>query len=96
MEGTSAKVTGTSDKNHEQEKNQFKTSEIYDFYKQICKKEGSDPLSLNRARRHLKEQAFLELTEIEHASEGREGAFLLHRLMAEPEIMIEGLDRANH
>jgi len=45
------------DKNHEQEKNQFKTSEIYDFYKQICKKEGSDPLSLNRARRHLKEQA---------------------------------------
>jgi len=53
-------------------------------------------LSLNRARRHLKEQAFLELTEIEHASEGREGAFLLHRLMAEPEIMIEGLDRANH
>ncbi|WP_049933968.1 Cdc6/Cdc18 family protein [Halorubrum lacusprofundi] len=83
-------------KNHEQEKNQFKTSEIYDFYKQICKKEGSDPLSLNRARRHLKEQAFLELTEIEHASEGREGAFLLHRLMAEPEIMIEGLDRANH
>jgi len=54
-----AKVTGTSDKNHEQEKNQFKTSEIYDFYKQICKKEGSDPLSLNRARRHLKRTGFL-------------------------------------
>jgi len=52
------KVTGTSDKTTSR-KNQFKTSEIYDFYKQICKKEGSDPLSLNRARRHLKEQAFL-------------------------------------
>ncbi len=83
-------------KNQEGDKNQFKTSEIYDFYKRICKQEGSDPLSLNRARRHLKEQAFLELTEMERASAGRDGAFLLHRLMAKPEIMIEGLDRAEN
>lgn len=83
-------------KNHEGDKNQFKTSEIYDFYKQICKQEGTDPLSLNRSRRHLKEQAFLELTEMEHASAGRNGAFLLHRLMVEPKIMIEGLNRAHN
>jgi len=82
-------------KNHEQNKDQFKTSEIYDFYTRICEQEATDPLSLNRARRHLKEQAFLELTEMEHASAGRDGAFLLHRLMVDPEIMIQGLDRAS-
>jgi len=74
----------------------FRTHKIYTFYKQIAEKDGIEPLSEDRIRRLLKEQAFLGITESEHTSDGRgKGAYLTHRILNKPEIVIEALDEAS-
>ncbi|ELZ25975.1 orc1/cdc6 family replication initiation protein [Natrinema limicola JCM 13563] len=76
-----------------EEKKQFRTAEIYDLYTTIATQEGSDPLSHDRVRRLLKEQAFLGITESEHTGGGdREGSYLVHRLMRDPDIVFNALN----
>ncbi|MFB6178497.1 MAG: Cdc6/Cdc18 family protein, partial [Halorientalis sp.] len=78
-----------------EDSNSFRTHEVYRFYDQLATKEGSDPLSEDRMRRLLKEQAFLGITEAEHTGGGHgEGAYLEHRLLAEPAVVIEALNQA--
>ncbi|ELZ88476.1 cell division control protein cdc6-like protein [Haloferax elongans ATCC BAA-1513] len=72
---------------------QFSTSEIHRLYERLAENEGSDPLSHDRVYRLLKEQSFLGITESYHTGGGAsKGAFLQHRLMKDPEIVIEALD----
>ncbi|AFK19829.1 cell division control protein Cdc6 [Haloferax mediterranei ATCC 33500] len=72
---------------------QFSTSDIHRLYERLAEKEGSDPLSHDRVYRLLKEQSFLGITESYHTGGGAsKGAFLQHRLMKDPEIVIEALD----
>ncbi|TMT85459.1 cell division control protein Cdc6 [Haloterrigena sp. H1] len=76
-----------------EEKKQFRTAKIYDLYTTIATQEGSDPLSHDRVRRLLKEQAFLGITESEHTGGGdREGSYLVHRLMRDPDIVFNALN----
>lgn len=72
----------------------FRTSQVYDFYCVLCEKEGSNPLTQNRCRELLKEMAFLELTEYEAVSEGCGGFSARHRLLVNPDTVVEGLDRS--
>ncbi|RLM32909.1 cell division control protein Cdc6, partial [Haloferax sp. Atlit-109R] len=72
---------------------QFSTSDIHRLYERLAEKEGSDPLSHDRVYRLLKEQSLLGITESYHTGGGAsKGAFLQHRLMKDPEIVIEALD----
>lgn len=75
------------------EDKQFSTSEIHRLYERVTEKEGSDPLSHDRVYRLLKEQSFLGITESYHTGGGAsKGAFLQHRLMKDPKIVLEALD----
>jgi archaeal cell division control protein 6 len=75
------------------EVNRFRTAEVYKWYENIAENEGSHPLSHDRVARLLKEQSFLGITESEHTGGGPgEGSYLEHRLMRDPEIVLEALD----
>jgi archaeal cell division control protein 6 len=75
------------------EVNRFRTAEVYKWYVNIAENEGSHPLSHDRVSRLLKEQSFLGITESEHTGGGPgEGSYLEHRLMRDPEIVLEALD----
>lgn len=72
----------------------FSTSKIYDAYCRLVKDEGTDPLSHDRVYRLLKEQSFLGITESHHTSSGkREGAYLEHRLIKDPKVVLEALNQ---
>ena len=78
---------------HDNDDVQFSTSEIHQLYERLAEQEGSEPLSHDRVYRLLKEQSFLGITESYHTGGGAsKGAFLQHRLMKDPEIVIEALD----
>ncbi|SDN30583.1 cell division control protein 6 [Halogranum gelatinilyticum] len=78
---------------HDSDDVQFSTSEIHQLYERLAEQEGSEPLSHDRVYRLLKEQSFLGITESYHTGGGAsKGAFLQHRLMKDPEIVIEALD----
>lgn len=69
---------------------EFKTSEVYEFYKVVADSHGADPLTRDRITGILDEQAFLDLTENEYTSGGHaQGAFLKHRLLVDPEVVID-------
>lgn len=75
------------------EQNRFRTAEVYKWYQKIAENEGSDVLSHDRVSRLLKEQSFLGITESEHTGGGPgEGSYLEHRLVRDPDIVIESLD----
>jgi cell division control protein 6 len=71
----------------------FRTHRIYTLYETLAKQQGSDPLSEDRVYRLLKEQSFLGITESNHTGGGQgEGSYLEHRLLRDPEIVVEALD----
>lgn len=66
----------------------YRTTKIYDVYEQICRQEGSDPLSLRRVRDLLKEHAFLDVLEQSRQSGGSaEGSYTEHQLLEDPEVI---------
>ena len=66
----------------------FRTTRIFDTYEQICRQEGSDPLSLRRVRDLLKEQAFLDVLEqSRHSGGSAEGSYTNHQLLEDPEVL---------
>ena len=70
----------------------FRTTEIYDLYKQTCRQEASDPLSLRRVRDLLKEHAFLDVIEQSRYSGGSaEGSYTQHTLLEDPDVIREVL-----
>ncbi|KOX93166.1 Cdc6/Cdc18 family protein [Haloarcula rubripromontorii] len=72
----------------------FSTHEIYEAYTQLVAAEEGTPLSEDRVYRLLKEQSFLGVTESEHTGGGHsEGSFLEHRLVRDPELVIEALEK---
>lgn len=71
----------------------FSTHEVYEAYTSLVTAEGGTPLSEDRVYRLLKEQSFLGVTESEHTGGGRgAGSFLEHRLVRDPELVVEALD----
>jgi cell division control protein 6 len=66
----------------------FRTTRIFEAYKQICRQEGSDPLSLRRVRDLLKEHAFLDVIEQTRQSGGSaEGSYTEHQLLENPDVV---------
>lgn len=66
----------------------YRTTKIYDVYEQICRQEGSDPLSLRRVRDLLKEHAFLDVLEQSRQSGGSaEGSYTEHQLLEDPKVI---------
>jgi len=66
----------------------FRTTEVYDVYKEICRQEGSDTLSLRRVRDLLKEHAFLDIIEQSRRSGGSaEGSYTNHKLLEDPAVV---------
>jgi len=73
---------------NEDDQDGFRTTEIFDVYKEVCRQEGSDPLSLRRVRDLLKEHAFLDITEQSRQSGGSaEGSYTNHRLLEDPDVV---------
>lgn len=70
----------------------FRTTRVYNTYKQICRQEGVEPLSLRRVRDLLKEHAFLDIIEQVRQSGGRaEGSYMEHKLLEDPDVVKEAL-----
>ncbi|WP_415383507.1 Cdc6/Cdc18 family protein [Halosimplex sp. TS25] len=66
----------------------FRTTEIYDVYKEICRQESSDMLSLRRVRDLLKEHAFLDIIEqSRHSGGSAEGSYTNHKLLEDPAVV---------
>jgi cell division control protein 6 len=66
----------------------FRTTRIFDTYKQICRQEAADSLSLRRVRDLLKEHAFLDVIEqSRHSGGSAEGSYTEHQLLEDPEVV---------
>ncbi|MFB6164767.1 MAG: orc1/cdc6 family replication initiation protein [Haloarculaceae archaeon] len=66
----------------------FRTTRVFEVYKQICRQEGADPLSLRRVRDLLKEHAFLDILEQSRYSGGSaEGSYTEHQLLEDPDVV---------
>lgn len=66
----------------------FRTTRIYEVYQQVCRQNGSDPLSLRRVRDLLKEHAFLDITkQTRHSGGSADGAYTNHQLLEDPEMV---------
>jgi cell division control protein 6 len=77
---------------NEEDQDGFRTTEIYDIYKEVCRQEGSDSLSLRRVRDLLKEHAFLDITEqSRHSGGSAEGSYTNHQLLEDPDVVREVL-----
>ncbi|WP_436932563.1 Cdc6/Cdc18 family protein [Halosimplex halobium] len=73
----------------------FRTHQVYILYTKLAEREGAEPLSEDRVYRLLKEQSFLGVTESDHTGGGQgEGSYLEHRLLRDPEIVVEALDNS--
>ena len=74
------------------EQEAFRTHRIFTLYTKLVEREDSGPLSEDRVYRLLKEQSFLGITESNHTGGGQgEGSYLEHRLLREPEIVMQAL-----
>jgi cell division control protein 6 len=74
--------------NHENDTEGFRTTKIYDLYQEICRQEGTDPLSLRRVRDLLKEHAFLDVIEQSRFSGGSaEGSYTEHQLLEDASVV---------
>ncbi|WP_276256810.1 Cdc6/Cdc18 family protein [Halomontanus rarus] len=70
------------------DENEFRTTEVFSVYQEVCEHEGDDPLKLDRVRDLLDEQAFLDITEAYLTGGGRgQGTFKVHRLLKDPEVV---------
>ncbi|QLH81284.1 Cdc6/Cdc18 family protein [Halosimplex pelagicum] len=77
------------------EREAFRTHRVYTLYTKLAEREGAEPLSEDRVYRLLKEQSFLGVTESNHTGGGQgEGSYLEHRLLRDPEIIVEALDNS--
>jgi cell division control protein 6 len=66
----------------------FRTTEIFDLYEQVCRQNATTSLSLRRVRDLLKEHAFLDIAEQTRRSGGSaEGSYTQHKLLEDPEIV---------
>ncbi len=66
----------------------YRTTRIFDIYKEICRQEGSNTLSLRRVRDLLKEHAFLDITkQTRHSGGSAEGSYTNHQLLEDPEVV---------
>jgi len=73
---------------NDDDKDGYRTTEIYNIYEQVCRQEGAEPLSLRRVRDLLKEHAFLDITEQSRRSGGSaEGSYTEHRILEDPEVV---------
>jgi cell division control protein 6 len=73
---------------NEDDQEGFRTTRIYDIYKEVCRQEGSDELSLRRVRDLLKEHAFLDITkQTRHSGGSAEGSYTNHQLLEDPEVV---------
>jgi len=71
----------------------FRTAEVYEMYEGVATQANTTPLSYDRVQRLLNEQAFLGITESEHTGGGHgEGSYRVHRLIRDPELVVEALD----
>lgn len=74
------------------DKEAFRTSRVYEVYEGICDQNGTDALSARRVRDLLREHAFLDVIEQANRSGGSaEGKYTEHRLLEDPEVVIEVL-----
>lgn len=72
---------------------EYRTTEVFSVYEDICEAEGSDALKLDRVRDILDEQAFLDISESYVASGGRGGGtYKLHRLLKDAEVVKNCVD----
>lgn len=70
----------------------FSTHDVYQLYCEIVEQQNTEPLKQDSVYRLLKEQTFLGVTESRHTGDGRgQGSYLEHRLMRDPEIVMEAL-----
>jgi cell division control protein 6 len=77
---------------NEEDADGYRTTRIYDVYKEVCRQEGSDSLSLRRVRDLLKEHAFLDITkQTRHSGGSAEGSYTNHQLLEDPEVVREVL-----
>lgn len=75
------------------DEDRFRTSKIFKLYKKIAEDNMGEPLSYDRVSKLLREQAFLGITESEHTGGGySDGSYLEHRLLRDPDIVIEALN----
>jgi ORC complex protein Cdc6/Orc1 len=66
----------------------FRTTRVYSVYQQVCRQNGSDPLSLRRVRDLLKEHAFLDITkQTRHSGGSAEGSYINHQLVEDPDMV---------
>lgn len=66
----------------------YRTTRIYDVYKEVCRQESTDSLSLRRVRDLLKEHAFLDITkQTRHSGGSAEGSYTNHQLLEDPEVV---------
>lgn len=66
----------------------FRTTRIYDVYKEIARQEQSRHLSLRRVRDLLKEHAFLDIIEqSKHSGGSAEGSYTEHQLLEDPDVL---------
>jgi cell division control protein 6 len=69
----------------------FSTSDIYDRYALVAADIGVTTLSFDRVYQILTESAFLGITESERITGGREGHYLDHRLLRDPDVVLTAL-----
>lgn len=69
----------------------FSTSDIYERYELVARDVGVDVLSFDRVYQILKESAFLGVTESQKISGGREGNYLDHTLLRDPDVVLTAL-----
>lgn len=66
----------------------FRTTRIYDIYREIARQEQSQHLSLRRVRDLLKEHAFLDIIEqSKHSGGSAEGSYTEHQLLEDPDVL---------
>lgn len=67
----------------------IKTNEVYDLYKRLCERDGSDHLKLRRVRDILSELEFLSIIDQERKWAGKgKGNYMENRLIDDPEVII--------
>ena len=71
-------------------KDAFSTGEIYSLYEDVCRSQGTDPLSHQRVLELLKEWAFSDVTENHYTGGGKsEGSYREHALLRDPDMVLE-------
>lgn len=72
------------------------TKKLYEFYKTICDREGTDPLKIRRVRGLLDELDFLSLINQDYKSRGRgRGGHMVNTLLDDPDLVLSACDLTN-